>query len=182
MNNINYYFVCFLSILLCACIPSTKKQTNHSALPQPILGQGLNIDSNAINNMAIQMTNDLLEIKQLHRKRIIIDEKHFKNQSSNFIDKALITEKLRVGLMRSAKGKIIFISDEYREQAEFSLAAHYRFGGKILSLDGIDPRTGARTRYTQITFNLFNLEDSTLLWTNQYELNKAVTGLPMIYR
>jgi PBP1b-binding outer membrane lipoprotein LpoB len=51
--------------------------------------------------------------------------------------------------------------------------ADYRLRGRISSLDAYDRKSGISQRYNQITFELIDLESSSIVWTNMYEFSKA---------
>ncbi len=163
-------------IVLQACI------INSSPNPPP-KNENLGIDPEAIVEIANKMIESLLDaMPELEGKRLIIDAKYFVNESSSIVNKNLIVDKIRIELHKAARGKLFFISAEHRDKTETPLSAHYRFSGKISSMDLIDSKTGARRRYTQIAVELFDLVTSMLIWQDIYELDRAKTGMPEVYR
>lgn len=167
--------------------------------------RGVGTESNDIVSMADQMMRDMLTIPQLMnastRPRIIIDAKYFRNESSEIIDKALITDRIRVGLNRAAQGRMMFIGREYagavaeeralKDDGEVDVAttgrtkaqagADYRLVGRIGTRDAIDPRTGVRSRFSQYTFELLDMEYGEIVWSNLYEFKKE-TADNVVYR
>lgn len=167
--------------------------------------RGVGTESNDIVSMADQMMRDMLTIPQLmnapNRPRIIIDAKYFRNESSEIIDKALITDRIRVGLNRAAQGRMMFIGREYagavaeeralKDEGEVDVAttgrtraqagADYRLVGRIGTRDAIDPRTGVKSRFSQYTFELLDMEYGEIVWSNLYEFKKE-TADNVVYR
>lgn len=158
---------------------------------------GVGIESQDIVSMTDEMMRDMLTNPKLASAspppRVIIDAKHFRNQSSQRIDKDLIVDRLRIGLQRAAKGRIIFVGREYVDVVEkerdlkragkvdvattgFTKAtagADYRLTGRIKTLDARSSSTGAAQRYNQITFEMVDLEYGTIVWGGFYEFTKA---------
>lgn len=166
---------------------------------------GVGTESQDIISMSDAMLRDLLTVPQLMNRptppRIIIDGKYFRNESSEIIDKALITDRIRVGLSRAAQGRMMFIGREYAgavaEERELKDAgavdvattgrtraqagADYRLVGRIGTRDAIDPRTGVTSRYSQYTFELLDMEYGELVWSNIYEFKKE-NAADVVYR
>ena len=78
--------------------------------------KGIGTESQDIVSMADAMFRDLLNVPELMNRptppRIIVDPKYFRNESSEIIDKALITDRIRVNLLRAAGGRMRFIGRE----------------------------------------------------------------------
>ncbi|TNE77071.1 MAG: penicillin-binding protein activator LpoB, partial [Gammaproteobacteria bacterium] len=51
----------------------------------------------------------------------------------------------------------------------------------ISSLDAIDRNTGTKSRYSQITFEMVDLELGTIVWSGLYEMRKAARD-NVVYR
>lgn len=156
---------------------------------------GVGIESQDIKAMTDAMTRDILITPEIAGRaeapRVVVDASDFENDSTNRLNKDLITDDLRVQLQRSSKGKIIFLNREKagmiakeRElkradgvdagtlgSSRNTLGADFKMSGKIKSLDVIDTK-GLTTRYTQVLFELTDLETGVLVWTNQYEMGK----------
>ncbi len=59
--------------------------------------------------------------------------------------------------------------------------ADFRLTGRIATSDVVDPKTGVTQRFTQITFELIDLEYGTIVWSNLYDFAKAAQD-DIIYR
>lgn len=158
---------------------------------------GIGIESQDIISMTDRMVRDLLAtpviISKQKAPRIIIDDSDFRNDGSQPINKKLILNRLRVDLNRSANGKIRFIGREYADtvQKERSLkregvtdigtagltraqaGADYKLVGSIATLDSFSGNSGLQQRYTQVTFEMLDLESSEIVWSNNYEFKRA---------
>ena len=124
--------------------------------------------------------------------RVIVDAKYFRNEGTEIIDKALITDRIRVSLNRSAQGRMRFIAREYSDmvaqerdlkssgavdvgttgRTRAQAGADYRLVGRIGTRDAIDPRSGAKSRFSQYTFEIVDLENGEIIWSNLYEFKK----------
>jgi len=157
---------------------------------------GVGVESQDILSMTDRMMRSIISSGILDGKtkapRIIMDSKYFENQSSQAINKNLIIDKLRTGLIRSARGRVMFIArqsigmveqerqlkrDGQVDQATTGMTkatagADYRLRGSIKSLDSIDRQTGTIQRYTQITFELIDLEYGAIIWADEFEFSK----------
>jgi hypothetical protein len=158
--------------------------------------RGVGTESQDIVSMADQMTRDMLTIPALLNAktppRVIVDAKYFRNESSEIIDKSLITDRIRVGLNRAASGRIMFIGREYADmiseerelkdtgtvdvgttgRTRAQAGADYRLVGRIGTRDAVDTRTGMKSRFSQYVFELVDLEYGTIVWSNLYEFKK----------
>lgn len=166
-------------------------------LPGPV--QGIGIESQDIIGMADQMMRDMLGHPRLvpatarTAPRVIVDAQHFANDSTQPINRNLITDRLRVALNRSAQGRLSFVGRQYAQAVEAERAlkragaadvgtnglarapmgADFRLGGRIASLDQRSTRTGLVQRYTQITFEMFDLETGEIVWSGIYEMARS---------
>ena len=59
--------------------------------------------------------------------------------------------------------------------------ADYRLVGRISTLDSRDNTTGMTQRFTQIVFDMIDLETGLSIWTNLYSFTKA-TADSVVYR
>jgi len=167
--------------------------------------RGVGTESQDIVAMSDMMMRDLLTLPQLMNAkvppRIIIDDRYFRNESSEIIDKALITDRIRSQLLRAAGGRIRFVGREYADAVQMerdlkdsgqvdtgttgrtkaAAGADYRLVGRIGTRDAVDPQTGVHERYSVYTFELLDLEYGDLIWSNQYEFKKA-TQDDVVYR
>ncbi|HEX8444602.1 MAG TPA: penicillin-binding protein activator LpoB [Allosphingosinicella sp.] len=167
--------------------------------------RGVGTESQDIVSMSDQMMRDLLTVPQLMNAstppRVIIDPQFFRNESSEIIDKALITDRLRVLLVRAAGGRMRFIGREYADATQMErdlkdqgivdvgttgrtramAGADFRLVGRIGTRDAVNPASGVKERYSMYTFELLDLEYGELVWSNLYEFKKA-TQDNVVYR
>lgn len=169
----------------------------------PVGGTG--IGGSDVVAMADQMVRDMLATPQLSNLRtppqIIIDAEYFTNESSQRINKDIITDRLRVSLNRASQGRFIFVA---RNRADMVAAerdakrsgmvdvgttgmtraqagADFRLSGNIASMEQRNNRTGMVQRFTQITFEMVDLERGTIVWSNSYDIARASAD-DVIYR
>lgn len=167
--------------------------------------QGIGMESQDIISMSDKMARDMLAQPQLVSRpnppRIILDSEYFRNEGSSRVNKNLITDRLRVDLNRSAQGRLLFVGREFvaaveterrlkREgvtdqgsirNTQATAGADFRLTGRIATSDAVDPKSGLTQRFTQITFELIDLEYSTIVWSNIYDYAKASQD-DIIYR
>ena len=125
--------------------------------------------------------------------RVIVDSTYFVNESSSRVNKNLITDRLRVELQRASAGRILFVGRENIGAAELekelkrggtvdsggarttdsTAGADYRLTGRISSLDKVDPRSGSKSRYNQIVFEMLELDKGYIVWSGIYEFQKS---------
>jgi PBP1b-binding outer membrane lipoprotein LpoB len=188
------------TILLSACVTDQTKQSapvTYKDVSSAGSVAGVGVESQDIVTVSDVMVRDLLADPQVMKMarvpRIIIDSEYFKNESTQRINKNLIVDRLRINLQRASRGKLIFVSRESagmvnmerelkREGVTDSgtsgltkaqAGADYRLVGRISSLDARSSSTGAVERYTQLSFELIDLENGISLWANQYEMKKG---------
>jgi PBP1b-binding outer membrane lipoprotein LpoB len=174
-------------------------------IPGPV--QGIGIEGQDIIGMSDQMMRDMLATPRLvaasngRSPRVIIDAQYFSNDSSQPINRNIITDRLRVSLNRAAQGRMTFVGRQYAGavQAErelkrngvtdvgttglskATLGSDYRLGGRINSLDQRSGRSGLTQRYTQITFEMFDTESGEIVWSGMYEFARAAAD-DVVYR
>lgn len=200
----------FISTLAgCQTIPSLPNATGVSSMEVdpsrkgPVSGVG--VESQDILAMTDQMMRDMLA-EQIFaetgkRPRVIIDSQYFVNESSQAINKNLITQRLMVNLNRAARTRMQFVNRQNSAMIEqeralkrtgttdtgttgltkAQLGADYRLSGKIGSLDSRNTKTGMVQRYTQIAFEMTDLESGEIVWTGIYEFARAAAD-DVIYR
>ena len=158
---------------------------------------GVGLESQDIVSVSDTMVRDLLAdagvMKNERAPRIVMDGEYFKNESTQRINKNLIVDRMRIALQRASKGKLMFVSRESAAMvaAERELkrdgvtdvgttgltkaqaGVDYRLVGRISTLDSRSTSSGTVERYTQLSFELIDLESGVSLWANQYELKKA---------
>lgn len=167
--------------------------------------QGVGMESQDIISMADRMARDLLQHNALTDRstppRIILDAEYFRNEGSSRVNKNLITDRLRVNLNRSANGRLLFVGREFADMVEHermlkregvtdggtirstqgTAGADFRLAGRIATRDSIDSQSGTSQRWTQITFEMIDLELGTIIWSNIYDYAKAAQD-DIIYR
>jgi penicillin-binding protein activator len=166
---------------------------------------GVGIEGRDVQSMADQMVRDMMADPEVTRRqtapRVIVDGEFFRNESAQAINRNIIADRLRIQLSRAARGKMVFLSRENirRVEQERDLkrsgavdvgttglaravaGADFQLTGRITSLDSRNPRTGQVQRYTQITFELLDLETSAVVWGNDYTIERAA-GDDVVYR
>lgn len=167
--------------------------------------RGVGIESQDIISMTDQMMRDMLTEPRLANANpppnVIIDGEYFVNESSSRINRNSITDRLRVGLNRAAQGRMQFVGRHYANMvaserklkrkgvvdqgknaaAVAQAGGDYRLGGRITSLDQRDVKSGMMQRYTQIVFEMVDLETGEIAWSGIYEFSKAAAD-DVIYR
>jgi len=210
-KKVIYNCVLLLSFVLITtgCVPATEHANGKKAYyvepGQKSEISGVGIDSRDIIIMTGKMMEDILGAPVFFQAetppKVIIDAEYFKNEGSTRIDKNLITDKLRTGLNRAAAGKMTFIGREYLNMLMKELAlkqsgitggedneaepqvyaADYRLGGRISTLDKVNPTEGTFSRYHQILFEMIDLKTGAIAWSNSYDFKK-VAQEDVIYR
>lgn len=166
---------------------------------------GLGIEQQDIVSMADRMVRDILANPTVANRavapRIIVDSTYFTNESMQRLNKNLITDRLRTSLNRASNGRMVFVARQNAAMVEEERAlkregatdvgttgltraqagADYRLTGNIAAMDARDRRTGTMQRFTQITFEMVDLELGTIVWSNEYEIARATTD-DVIYR
>ena len=159
--------------------------------------RGIGVESQDIVTVSDLMVRDILAEPEMVQKqrapRIIMDAEFFKNESTQRINKNLIVDRLRVALQRASRGKLVFVSRESAAMvaaernlkrdgvtdvgttglAKAQAGADYRLVGRISTLDSRSASTGSVERYTQMSFELIDLETGVSEWANQYEFKKS---------
>jgi PBP1b-binding outer membrane lipoprotein LpoB len=169
--------------------------------------QGLGVEGQDIVSMSDQMVRDMLSSPRLvvttqgRAPRVIVDAQYFANDSTQPLNRNIITDRLRVSLNRASLGRMTFIGRQYagavqveRElkrtgvtdmgtvgMAKATLGSDFRLGGRINSLDQRSSRTGLMQRYTQITFEMFDVETGEIVWSGMYEFARAAAD-DVMYR
>lgn len=166
---------------------------------------GIGIESQDVVAMTDQMMRDMLANPILTGRstpaRIIIDNEYIRNESTSVINTNLLTDRLRVELNRAANGRMVFVGRHFADmvqkerdlkrdgtvdggtirQTAAQAGADFRLGGRVSSLDAIDRSTGTRSRYSQISFEMVDLELGTIVWSGLYEMRKAARD-NVVYR
>jgi PBP1b-binding outer membrane lipoprotein LpoB len=163
--------------------------------PGPV--QGVGIESQDIISMTDKMMRDMLANPTLAGRRtpprVIVDSEYFINESSSRINKNMISDRLRIGLNQHSQGRMVFVGRHYSNmvakerqlkrtgavdagtirQTQAQAGGDFRLGGRISSHDAIDRNSGIKSRYSQIIFEMVDLEYGTIVWSGIYEFKKA---------
>ncbi|WP_323753024.1 penicillin-binding protein activator LpoB [Marinobacter sp.] len=166
---------------------------------------GVGIESQDVVAVTDKMMRDMMANPLLTGRstppRIIIDNEYIKNESTSVVNTNMLTDRLRIELNRAANGRMVFVGRHFSDmvQKERDLkrdgavdggtirktaaqaGADFRLGGRISSLDAIDRNTGTQSRYSQISFEMVDLELGTIVWSGLYEMRKAARD-NVVYR
>lgn len=166
---------------------------------------GVGVEGQDILAMTDQMMRDILSepvfASSGKRPRVIVDSEYFVNESSQAINKNLITQRLMVNLNRAAKQRMQFLNRQNAAMVEkerdlkrsgttdigttgltkAQFGADYRLSGKIATLDSRSKSSGLVQRYTQISFEMTDLESGEIVWAGVYEFARAAAD-DVIYR
>lgn len=158
---------------------------------------GMGVESQDIIGMTDQVMRDMLADPVLSGRatppRVIIDAKYFKNSSSERMNKRLITNRLRVAFNQAGRGRMVFVGRHATQMVEEErvykregivdsgalpttrapMGADYRLQGEFATLDRRGAHAGQSTRYTQVVFEMIDLETAEVVWSGIYEYRKA---------
>ena len=182
----------FVAVLACVFVSSCASSTDRVRVREVDPGtqlesSGVGIESKDIAVMSAAMTKDLLRA-DFHASfetapNIVIDNQRFINESSEIINMNLLTDRIRINLIKNARGKFNFLSRENYdlliEEAKTSgqefevIAADFRLVGRLSSISSVSPGTGIKTNYYQIAFEILDLSNSVLVWADIYEIKKT---------
>lgn len=153
------------------------------------------------DRMVRDMLSSPLLAGQANPPQVIIDSKYFRNESSQRINKNAITDRLRVQLNRASKGRMIFVGRNYSDMVanerdlkrsgmvdtgttgmtRAQAGGDYRLGGRIVTTDARSKTTGAIERFTQITFEMIDLERGVIVWSGIYDFTRVASD-NVVYR
>ena len=190
----------------CASVDNTRATPTIEQNPaQRGAVSGVGIEQQDIAAMTDRMMRDMLANPTLANQnpppQVIVDGEYFVNESSQRLNKNQITDRLRVELNRASRGRMVFVGRHYSDMVaqerelkregvvdvgttgmtRAQAGGDYRLGGRISSLDSRDTRTGLTQRYSQITFEMVDLERGVIVWSGMYEFSRAA-GDDVIYR
>lgn len=196
--NIQSIVTVTMLVLLSACAskPTSRAVTYQDAKSAGIVS-GVGVESQDIVTVSDTMVRDLLSnyaIMQMTKApRIVMDGEYFKNDSSQPMNKNLLIDRLRINLQRASNGRLLFVSREnagmVAKERELKregvtdtgtagltkamAGVDYRLTGHINTLDSRSKSTGMVERYTQVSFELIDLENGISIWSNMYEFKKG---------
>jgi len=166
---------------------------------------GVGIESQDIVGMCDQMMRDMMANPLLANAarppHVIVDSAYFRNEGSQRINLNLITDRIRVALIRAANGRMVFVGRHAADMVEKerklkregvvgggtapaaakTLGADYRLSGRIADLNQLSNTTGMTTRFTQIIFEMMDLETGAVVWAGEYSFRKSAAD-DIIYR
>jgi len=165
---------------------------------------GVGVESNDLLSMTDEMMRDMLAAPSLFRRpspRVIVDGAYFENEGATRLNVNLITDRLRVELNRAARGRMTFVGRHLSEMVRSERAmkrsgavtsgegapapapagADFRLGGRVTTLDAVNPTSGVRSRTHQIVFEMIDLETGVLEWSGMYTFRKESLD-DVIYR
>lgn len=196
-------FTLALSLFVAGCsapvVNNTAGKASIYADPQSVVPEatGVGIESQDIVSATDQMMRDMLAnpvlTSQVKPPRIIVDSEYFVNESTSRVNLNSITDRLRVNLNRAANGRMVFVGrqniamiEKERElkrtgtvdggtirSTKATAGSDYRLAGRITSLDSVSSKSGVSTRYSQIIFEMLDLELGTVVWSGIYEFKKS---------
>jgi penicillin-binding protein activator len=200
--------VLLLGLLAAGCTTHVSRVENkqgrasvYSDAATPEQYQGVGIESQDIISMSNKMMRDMITnpllVSNAQPRRVVVDSKYFRNESSNPINVNLLTDRLRTGLLRAANGRMIFLGRHFSDMVDHErkiksqglvdggtnahapspMGADYRLGGRITSLESYENKVDSR--FTQVVFEMVDLESGAIVWSGQYSFKK--TAEPSIF-
>lgn len=200
------------TVVLCCGFQAEAKKNNNGMQATELdptsrgIITGIGIESRDIDAMADMVVRDLMTRPDLvgtgTPPRIVVDSEKFINQSSQRIDRDMITDSLRSSLSRAAAGRMRFLSRESmdivlrerelkrsgqvdvgtRGMTRAVAGSDYKLIGRMTSLDQRNLQTGRDQRRTQILFEIVDLESGELVWTSQPYVILRAAGDDVVYR
>ncbi len=198
------------SISLAGCVStvnnsrgSSSNYVDSQAVAPGVSGVG--IESQDVVAATDMMLRDMLSNVTLAGQstppRVIVDSAYFVNESTTRINVNSITDRLRINLNRAANGRMVFVGrqnvamiEKERElkrsgvvdggtirKTKATAGADYRLAGRITSMDSLSKTSGMASRYTQMTFEMIDLELGTIVWSGIYEFKKSAQD-DVLYR
>jgi penicillin-binding protein activator len=202
-----------LILMIQGCAASSS--TNDSGYRKPVyvdpsrtnpIMSGIGLEPQDMAAIADLMVRDVLASPQFstlaYTPRIIVDDTRFKNTSSQILDVNLIIDELRTGLVRSAAGRMLFISRQNFDLVEHERnlkkegevdkgatdlsvkksGADFQLVGRIGSQESLDPSTGINTHFFQFYFEILDLTTGVTVWAGPtYKVEKTGSD-NVIYR
>lgn len=149
---------------------------------------GIGIESQDVISMTDRMMRDMLARMPLSADvvpHVVVDAEYLRNEGTSRINRNLITDRLRVELNRAAANRIRFIArhldDMLMASGAMTARPDYRLAGRIATIDGVDNKSGLTQRHHQITFEMIDLTDGTVVWSGIYEFRKTAAD-DVVYR
>lgn len=204
------FAVLLLSLVMAGCVaqnppvPQSGLPGRHTDPTRPNSYSGIGVEADDLIVISDKMVRSILQAPQIAGRanppRVIIDSTAFVNESNQILNMNAIMDQLRVNLLRSAMGRIIFVSRENIGLVEGErkaktegvidagtlrkseiLGADYRLVGRLSSQSTIGETTGVKTNYFVFAFELLDLNDSRIAWADVYDVQKQGAD-DVIYR
>lgn len=211
-STISKVWILFCVVVMAGCATYTSQVENTPGTPTIYEAPdttgataGIGIESQDIISMCDKMMRDMMANPLLANTaappHVIVDAAYFRNESSNYINLNMITDRIRSGLVRAANGRMIFVGRHGANMIEHekklkrsgvvdqgttphaakTLGGDYRLWGRITSLDGVDTQSGLTSRFTQIVFEMMDLQNGAVVWGGEYSFRKSAAD-DVIYR
>ena len=136
--------------------------------PAPAGSDSLSLTGSDIGLISDEMVTSMLASSALQRAgstpRIILDKSYLRNNGYQAINKAIIINKLRAGLIQRAEGRFAFVSA--------GMAADYILSGTIEAIASANPSTGSMLRYHQFSFEILDIKSGNPVWSGLYETER----------
>lgn len=201
--------IILLSTVLSACNSTSSPhasglQTKYIDPTRESASSGVGIESNDVIGMADKMVRSILNDSMISTldtpPRVVVDETNFTLDGNARINRKLITTRLRNGLSRAAKGKMVFVARHGQaaimkeralkaeglvdtgtiRQTKAVAGVDFKLMGSILTNDERHAN-GTTSRYHFINFELIDMELGVIVWSDGYEFKK--TGVDdVVYR
>ena len=183
----DYCSAVILGLFMFSCATGKGVNVREAPTGESLAGiSGVGIESHDIDRMTVKMVEEILGLSLPSYSdgppRIIIDSQKLVNESSQVINTSLLTDRLRIALIRNSQGRLFFISrensDAVIEEALLSdelnlIPADYRLTGRITSIRSFSETTGINANFVQVSFELLDLRTSAIAWADIYEVKKV---------
>lgn len=160
-------------------------------------GAGIGIESQDIVGIADKMVRNMLRNRTLAGRktppRVVIDSEYFKNESTSRINRNVLTDRIRIQLNQASNGRMVFVGRHFLDmvtkerelkrsrtvdggtirKTKATAGIDYRLGGRITSIDRVNTKTSLTSRYTQISFEMIDMELGTIVWSGIYDFRKS---------
>lgn len=166
---------------------------------------GIGIEGRDIVRISGEIVSDLLAnpifANAVRPPQVIVDAQHFRNLSAQRLNLNLFTDRIRVEMNRTARGRIVFISRENSAMVEdergmrragrvdvgtrgmtrAQAGADYRLTGRINTEETLNGASGVQRRFTQVVFEMVDMERGMVAWSDIKEFERAAAQ-PVMYR
>ncbi len=192
----NKIILCLFCVIFCGCVSNSEYYSQQKQYVNPNKTDNtntVNLESQDIIGVVNLVAKDILScfVIKNHKKPVllILDDTYFINDSHQRFSKKMFTNKLRSEIFNHSSGEIRIIArhqaklfqeeqnlrekEDLKTVAKKSLTGDYRLSGRFTDLFSGD-RIGHRSNYTQINFELIDLNTGELVWSNIYEFKKKL--------